>query len=65
MRKTTIFGSSQNWAVKNSYQASIEGNMGGMQTFAAVCTKVSYAQIATFAKSRGRPKAYMQAFRDK
>jgi hypothetical protein len=29
---------------------------GGEPPFAAVCTKVSYAQIAYFAKSHERPK---------
>ncbi|KEJ88317.1 hypothetical protein Z948_2645 [Sulfitobacter donghicola DSW-25 = KCTC 12864 = JCM 14565] len=32
------------------------GNHQGQRTFAAVCTKVSYAQNAGFAKSRERPK---------
>jgi hypothetical protein len=34
---------------------SIDTN-GGEPPFAAVCTKVSYAQKVYFAKSRGRPK---------
>jgi hypothetical protein len=30
--------------------------MGGEPPFAAACTKVSYAQLVYFAKSRGQPK---------
>ena len=36
------------------------GNVkGGELSFAAVCTKVSYAQIVYFAKSRERPTTFL------
>tara|TARA_R100001369_G_scaffold76998_1_gene106236 strand:- start:2799 stop:2948 length:150 start_codon:yes stop_codon:yes gene_type:complete len=34
--------------------------MGGLPTFAATCTKGSYAQIAYFAKSRERRKSNLE-----
>ena len=63
-----IFAALKAWVIRECSDVLrwyCPGKIGGFRTFAAVRSNGSNAQIATFAKSRGRPKADMQAFRDK